>query len=151
MGGMQTILALLAVTLFSSMTLGSFNNMTEQSTLVYASYLNILGQDNANSFFEKLNCLIIAKKKTIADIYHDYHNKTNKPDLSITDLTNGSTFVNFTSHTDTEYCTVSGAHSGTATDYVKVKLYMSATYGSRTIYVGTSSNPIVRVYTSSGL
>ena len=151
MGGMQTILALLAVTLFSSMTLGSFNNLTQQSTLVYASYLNILGQDNANSFFEKLNCLIIAKKKTIAEIYTYYHNNSHPPNLSITDLTNGSNFITFTSHIDTEYCSVGGAHSSSATDFVKVKLYMSGTYGNRTIYVGTSSNPIVRVYTSAGL
>ncbi len=150
MGGMQTILALLAVTLFSTLTLGSYNSLASQGDIVYASYLNLLGQGHAEAFFEKLNCTFLADRTyTVDRLYNDYRNINDT--ATIPDLTTGNTFVTFNRRIYSNYCNKDGSTSTTPTNYVKISLYMTTTWGNRTVYVGTLSNPLVRIYTSSGL
>jgi hypothetical protein len=149
MGGMQTILALLAVTLFSSLTLGSFNNLTQQGDIIYVSYLNLLGQNEAEAFFDSLNCQIISGSMSLTQLYNNFHNVHDT--VTIIDLPTSTSVVTFNRNITTDYCNLDGSHSATPTDYVSVSLIMSSSYGSRAVSVGTASNPIVRYYTSSGL
>ena len=149
MGGMQTILALLAVTLFSTLTISSYNNLTSQSDIFYTSYLNLLGQDSADAFFEKINCELIGKVKTLSQVYTENHNVNDT--VVIPDLSTGGSFITFQRHRDSYYCNDDGSTSATPTHNVKITMYMTSSYGQKNIYVGTATNPVVRVFSEPGL
>ena len=151
MGGMQTVLAFLAVMLFSSMTLNSYNNLLRQGDVMEASYLNLQAQEIVERYFEKVECNILAGTQTPAYWATGNHIEEIIPDtvwVKTADLQDSTAFT-FTwrkAHLCDKTCDTSNPKSHT----VLVSLILSTTYGNRTITVGTVAKPKSAIF-SEGL
>ena len=141
MGGMQTILALLAVTLFSSMTLNSYNNLLQQNDVLEVSYLTLQAQEIVDRYFQKIECEILAGKSAV-DV------KNNITSIVPANIIIGKDTFTFALRR-AALCSKSGNTASPDNHIVLVQLVLTSNYGGRTVTAGTMANPESAIFSES--
>ena len=141
MGGMQTVLALLAVTLFSSMTLNSYNNLLQQNDVLEVSYLNLQAQEIVDRYFQKIECEMLAGK-TATDV------KKNISAIVPANITIGNDTFTFALRR-AALCSKNCDTTHPDNHIVLVQLVLTSNYGGRTVTAGTMTNPESAIFSES--
>ncbi len=147
--GQQMFLALLAIALFSTILVNTYDNVFTQREYVYKGLQLLQGQKLADSLNQVIECELF---KAYSDT------DTSTTFSSVLASNTGSNFVkvlddvsyNFTS--SSAWCDSLGDIGNPTTDYQRVDIRIMCTYvGIDTLYIGTATHPVSKVFVSPGL
>lgn len=136
----QMILVLLALALFSTLLLNTYNIMLDQSAIVYNNIRYLQGQKIADRYFQKIEAELFGYPpvRYFSQVHTFYSNLTETINV------NGLTYnidVNST------YCDSLGENPGADTLYQKIDLQINCTSTTMdTLFIGTANSPISKVY-----
>ena len=140
----QMLLVLLALALFSTMLLNTYNIMLDQSTLVYDNMHYLQGQKIADRYFQKIEAELIGDPPVshFSVIHSTYL------DLSETMTVNN---VIYNVQINSTYCDSLGNTPYADTLYQKVDVRMNCLSSSMdTLYIGTLNSPFSKVFFNRG-
>ena len=140
----QMLLVLLALALFSTMLLNTYNIMLDQSTLVYDNMHYLQGQKIADRYFQKIEAELIGDPPVshFSVIHSTYL------DLSETMTVNN---VIYNVQINSTYCDSLGNTPYADTLYQKVDVRMNCLSSSMdTLYIGTLNTPFSKVFFNRG-
>lgn len=138
------LLVLLALALFSTMLLNTYNIMLDQSALVYDNMLYLQGQKIADRYFQRIEAELLGDPPVsyFSQIYSTYSN------LSETKSVNN---VIFNIQINSTYCDSLGNTPYADTLYQKVDVRMNCLSTSMdTLYIGTLNSPFSKVFFNRG-
>ena len=140
----QMILVLLALALFSTLLLNTYNIMLDQSTLVYDNIRYLQGQKIADRYFQKIEAELLGNPP----IYHFSGVHSNYSNLNETLTVNGVVYnINIVS----AYCDSLGNTPYADTLYQKVDIQMNCLSTTLdTLYIGTSDEPFSKFLINKG-
>ena len=144
----QMILVLLALALFSTLLLNTYNIMLDQSTQVYDNILYLQGQKIADRYFQKIEAELLGNPPInyFSQIYYTYYNSG-----AGVDETMNINSVVYNINIISDYCDSLGANSSTDTLYQKVDIRINCLSTSLdTLYIGTLSSPFSKVFINRG-
>ena len=140
----QMLLVLLALALFSTMLLNTYNIMLDQSALVYDNMLYLQGQKIADRYFQRIEAELLGDPPVsyFSRIYSNYSN------VSETMTVNN---VIFSIQINSTYCDSLGNTPCADTLYQKVDVRMNCLSTSMdTLYIGTLNSPFSKVFFNRG-
>ena len=140
----QMLLVLLALELFSTMLLNTYNIMLDQSAMVYDNMLYLQGQKIADRYFQRIESELLGDPPVFyfTQIHSIYSN------ISETRTVNNVTYnVQITS----TYCDSLGntPYSDTLFQKLDVRINCLSTTMD-TLYIGTMSSPFSKVFFNRG-
>jgi len=140
----QMLLVLLALALFSTMLLNTYNIMLDQSALVYDNMHYLQGQKIADRYFQRIEAELLGDPPVFyfSQIYSTYTN------LSETKTVNN---VIYNIQIKSTYCDSLGNTPYADTLYQKVDIRMNCLSTSMdTLYIGTLNSPFSKVFFNRG-
>lgn len=140
----QMLLVLLALALFSTMLLNTYNIMLDQSALVYDNMLFLQGQKITDRYFQKIEAELLGDPPVsyFSEIYSNYSN------LSETMTVNN---VTYNIQINSTYCDSLGNTPYADTLYQKVDVRINCLSTSMdTLYIGTLNSPFSKVFFNRG-
>ena len=140
----QMLLVLLALALFSTMLLNTYNIMLDQSALVYDNMHYLQGQKIADRYFQRIEAELLGDPPVFyfSQIYSTYLN------LSETKTVNN---VIYNIQINSTYCDSLGNTPYADTLYQKVDVRMNCLSTSMdTLYIGTLNTPFSKVFFNRG-
>ena len=141
----QMVLVLLALALFSTLLLNTYNIMLDQSAMIYDNILYLQGQKIADRYFQKIEAEMLGSPPInyFSQIYSTYSGGVNETMV----IDNVTYNINIYS----EYCDSLGANSSFDTLYQKIDIRMNCLSTSLdTLYIGTSNFPISKLFINRG-
>jgi len=153
--GNQMLLVLLAAVLFSTVILYTYDHVFTQRELVYNGMYMLQGQKIADSLFQRIESDLL---QTVFENRPEFAYMT-KFAYVFTNHTTYSTPVSKTIDGITydimltsAACDSVGNTASPSADYQRIDIRINCCpNGSDTLYIGTASNPLTRVYTASGM
>jgi len=141
MGTGQMMLVLFAMILFSSIMIGTMNNMFDLSTISYEAMIQMQGQRIIDRYYQEIDSAILSGKLKFSEI-NSYDNLTEEFKI------NGIIYhVNI----NTNYTCRRGHINHYDPDYQRVDLFVWCKgVRQNTIRIGTKDNPISRMYAKMG-
>lgn len=140
----QMLLVLLALALFSTMLLNTYNIMLDQSALVYDNMHYLQGQKIADRYFQRIEAELLGDPPVFyfSQIYSTYLS------LSETKTVNN---VIYNIQINSTYCDSLGNTPYADTLYQKVDVRMNCLSTSMdTLYIGTLNSPFSKVFFNRG-
>lgn len=147
--GQQMLLVLLALILFSTILVNTYDNVFAQREYVYKGLQLLQGQKLADSLNQIIEC----------ELFKAYNDSDTTTTFSSVIASNtGSNFVkvlddvsyNFTS--SSAWCDSLGNIGNPTTAYQRVDIRIQCIYGGQdTLYIGTSTHPVSKVFANPGL
>ena len=140
----QMLLVLLALALFSTMLLNTYNIMLDQSALVYDNMHYLQGQKIADRYFQRIEAELLGDPPVFyfSRIHETYLN------LSETKTVNN---VIYNIQINSTYCDSLGNTPYADTLYQKVDVRMNCLSTSMdTLYIGTLNSPFSKVFFNRG-
>jgi len=147
--GQQMFLALLAIAIFSTILVNTYDNVFTQRVNVYKELQLLQGQKLADSLNQLIECELL---KAYTD------DDTSTTFSSVLASNTGTSFVsnidnvdyNFTS--TSAWCDSLGNIGNPTPSYQRVDVRIMCTYvGIDTLYIGTASHPVSKVFANPGL
>lgn len=141
----QMILVLLALVLFSTLLLNTYNIMLDQSAMIYDNILYLQGQKIADRYFQKIEAELLGNPPInyFSQIYSNYSGGVNET-MVVDNVTYNINIVS-------AYCDSLGANPSADTLYQKVDIQMNCLSTSLdTLYIGTSNSPFSKVFINRG-
>ena len=140
----QMLLVLLALALFSTMLLNTYNIVLDQSGLVYDNILYLQGQKIADRYFQRIESELLGDPP----IFSFTAINTIYADISETVTVNN---VTFNVQINSTYCDSLGNIPYADTLFQKVDIQMNCLSTSLdTLYIGTLASPFSKVFFSRG-
>ena len=136
----QAILVLLALALFSTLLLNTYNIMLDQSVIVYDNIRYLQGQKIADRYFQKIEAELIGYTpvRYFSEVHTLYSN------LNETINIDG---IAFNVDINSTYCDSLGDTPSADTLYQKIELQISCqSITADTIFIGTQVKPISKVF-----
>jgi len=141
----QMILVLLALVLFSTLLLNTYNIMLNQSDMIYDNMLYLQGQKIADRYFQKIEAELLGNPPInyFSHIYSNY-----SAGVQETMMVNNVTYdISIRS----AYCDSSGVNPSADTLYQRVDIKMKCLSTSLdTLTIGTAQFPISKVFINKG-
>ena len=141
----QMILVLLALALFSTLLLNTYNIMLDQSAMIYDNILYLQGQKIADRYFQKIEAELLGNPPIhyFSQIYSTYSGGVNET-MVIDNVT-------FNINIISAYCDSLGANPSADTLYQKVDIRINCLSTSLdTLYIGTALTPIDKLFINRG-
>ena len=140
----QMLLVLLALALFSTMLLNTYNIMLDQSALVYDNMLYLQGQKIADRYFQRIEAELLGDPP----VSYFFRIHSNHSNLSETMTVNN---VIFNILINSTYCDSLGNTPYADTLYQKIDVRMNCLSTSMdTLYIGTLNSPFSKVFFNRG-
>jgi hypothetical protein len=143
MGTGQMLLVLLTVVLFTSIMASTMSNLSSQLDYLIQTAIVLQGEKLAHKYINLIDVQLKSGNQTFTDIYTAYQN------VAINETVDGIQALNYTVNISMQYCTDESGNTvaGAATDFLRINVWISTTFGPDTIFIGTAANPIQSVYT----
>lgn len=141
----QMILVLLALALFSTLLLNTYNIMLDQSSMIYDNMLYLQGQKIADRYFQKIEAELLGNPPInyFSHIYSAYSGGVNET-MVVDNVTYNINIIS-------AYCDSLGANLSADTLYQKVDIQMNClSTSSDTLYIGTANSPLSKVFINRG-
>ena len=142
--GQQMLLVLLALVLFSTMLLNTYNILLDQSALVYDNMLYLQGQKIADKYFQRVEAELLGDPPVFyfTQIHSNYLN------LSETRTVNN---VIYNINVISTYCDSLGNTPYADTLYQKLDVRINCLSTTMdTLYIGTLNSPFSKVFFNRG-
>lgn len=142
----QMVLVLLALALFSTLLLNTYNIMLDQSAMIYDNMLYLQGQKIADRYFQKIEAELLGNPPIhyFGEIWLNYSGGGIDETMTVNNVT-------YNINIKTAYCDSLGANSSTDSLYQKVDIRMNCLSTSLdTLYIGTSNSPFSKVFINRG-
>ncbi len=140
--GNQMLLVLMSVILFSTIIIGTYNSVFSQAELVYNGIILMQGQKVADSLFQRIECEILSGT-SFSTVFNNLGSFTETKTLE-----NYEYDIVVTS----SLCDSLGNASSPTVDYRIVNMQISCYSGqSDTLFIGTTTNPLSKIFASNGM
>ena len=140
----QMLLVLIALALFSTMLLNTYNILLDQSALVYDNMLYLQGQKIADRYFQKLEAELLGTPPILNFTQIDSICSSFRDTLTVNNI-----IYNIQFHS--AYCDISGNTSFPDPSYQRVDIRINCLSTSLdTLYIGTMSSPFSKVFFDRG-
>ena len=140
----QMLLVLLALALFSTMLLNTYNIVLDQSAMVYDNMLYMQGQKIADRYFQRIEAELMGDPP----IFYFSAINANYSNLSETMTVNN---IIYSIQINSTYCDSLGNTPYADTLYQKVDVRMNCLSTSLdTLYIGTLNSPFSKVFFNRG-
>lgn len=144
MGMIEMLSILIAVVLFSTILIAMYNNISIAMDIVYNGIYQLQGQKITNKYFQKIEAELLGQSDdfTFSNLYNSYNSYTDTETVGI---------IQYNISMQSSYCdsvgnTVSDSTLGFR--IIDISIWCSPPTSSDTLWIGTSSNPIQKVFAS---
>ncbi len=140
--GNQMILVILAIILFSTTILSTYNRLFSQVEIVYDGIYRLQGQKIADSLFQRVECEILTGTgfATVFNNLGSFSETKTLDNIPYSILVNNS------------QCDSLGNTSNPNSNYRKLNIRIMCFPNSNdTLRIGTATNPISKVFSQSGI
>ena len=141
----QMILVLLALVLFSTLLLNTYNIMLDQSAMIYDNMHYLQGQKIADRYFQKIEAELLGNPPIhyFGEILSTYSGGVDET-MNVNNVTYNINIVS-------AYCDSVGANPSADTLYQKVDIRINCLSTSLdTLYIGTLNSPLSKVFFNRG-
>ena len=144
MGMIEMLSLLIAVVLFSTILIAMYHNISIAMDIVYNGIYQLQGQKITNKYFQKIEAELLGQSDdfTFSDLYSTYNFYTDKDTVGIIQY-NISMQVSY-------FDSVGNTVPASPDDFriIDISIWCSPPTSSDTLWIGTSSNPIQKVFAS---
>ena len=136
------LLVLLSVILFSTIVIGTYNAVFSQAEIVYNGIILMQGQKVADSLFQRIECEVFSDT-TFSLVFSSLGN------FSESKIIDNYAFDMLVTSSQ---CDSLGDISNPTTDYQIVNMRISCYSGqSDTLFIGTTANPLRKIFSRTGI
>ena len=142
MGMIEMLSLLIAVVLFSTILIAMYHNISIAMDIVYNGIYQLQGQKITNKYFQKIEAELLGQNLAFIDLDSTYNPYTDT-------VTVGS--IQYNISMQVSYCdSVGNTPASPDSDFriIDISIWCSPPTSSDTLWIGTSSNPIQKVFAS---
>jgi hypothetical protein len=139
----QMLLVMLAIILFSTIIIATYNNLFTILYMAYEAMYQMQAYKIADRIFQEIDAMNISGTKTFLQIFNEY-NYTD----SILAINN----VEYVINSSTSWCDQYGeAPADTLKNYQRIDVVIYCKVGNDTLWTGTPTHPVSYIYGDLGL
>lgn len=143
MGMIEMLSILIAVVLFSTILIAMYNNISIAMDIVYNGIYQLQGQKITNKYFQKIDAELLGGFLEFDKIYVTYNSYTDTETVGN---------IQYNISIQPSYCDSVGNTVPASPDFgfriIDISIWCSPPTSSDTLWIGTSSNPIQKVFAS---
>jgi len=138
----QMLLVMLAILLFSTIIISTYNNLFTVLYMAYEAMYQMQAYKIVDKIFQEIDAMNISSLKTLEEIKNEYIY-----DDSIMTINN----VNYVINTSTNWCDqYGGAPTDTLQNYQRIDIIVYCKIGNDTLWTGTNTYPVRYIYGALG-
>ena len=143
MGMIEMLSILIAVVLFSTILIAMYNNISIAMDIVYNGIYQLQGQKITNKYFQKIDAELLGGFLEFDDIYVTYNSYTDTETVGN---------IQYNISIQPSYCDSVGSTAPDSPEpgfrIIDISIWCLPATSSDTLWIGTSSNPIQKVFAS---
>ncbi|MDY6914822.1 MAG: hypothetical protein SVM86_00710 [Candidatus Cloacimonadota bacterium] len=133
----QMLLVMVAMVLFSSLFINSISNISDHSEIAYKAHYLLQGHKIAERYFEKIEAEMLGGLYDFDDILVKYA----EFDTTFT-IQNSDYYVNI----ETNLCNLNGNIDDPQPDFQRIDIRIECSYYDDILQIGTTENPLSKVF-----